>query len=361
MVTGLREENVIMAMKYILSGAVVLSGIMSAVSLPAHAQEDGDFYNGKNIRMIIGYGAGGGYDMYARLIAEYLTKYIPGHPQFIHENMPAAATVVAANWIYNIAPKDGTVIGLVSGNLPVSQLMDEPGLEFDVAKFNWIGNPELANRITFVMADTGIRTVDDLKANSESIYCGGPGVATQSILFPRMMNNLLGTNMNIIPGYPDGNAVTLAMETGEINCRAGNSWAGVKAATPQFESEKLVNILVQWGITDDQSVLNYMGEDVPLAIEFAENDLDKAAINMLLSSITVGRPFVAPPGVPEERIAILRHAFDQAMVDPEFLARAEALQLEINPMRGEDLQAYIEELVTYDDAVIARAQELTAE
>ncbi len=337
-----------------VTGALALAG-----GSAAKAQDN--FYEGKQIRMIIGYGAGGGYDIYARLITQYMSKYIPGNPTFVHENLPGAATAIAANYLYNQAPQDGTVMGLVSGQLPLSSLMKEPGLEFDPNKFSWIGNPDMANRITFVMADTGIRTIEDLKANSEKLFCGGPGVTTQSIIFPRMMNNLLGINMNVIPGYPDGNAVSLAMERGEVNCRAGNSWAGLRSSDPEFVENRLVNVLVQWGTKDNPEVLDYMGGDVPLAIEFARNELDKKAINLLMSSVIVGRPFLAPPNVPEDRLAVLRGAFDKTMQDPEFLAEAQRLQLDINPLDGQGLADFVKELLGYDQAVIDHASTLTAE
>lgn len=344
----------------VVFAAVLLAGVgVSAVISGAYAQEN--FYEGKTVRMIIGYGPGGGYDIYARLLAKYMPKYIPGNPQFISENLPGAATAVAANWLYNAGPQDGTAFGLISGNMPLSQLMKEPGLQFDATKFNWIGNPDMANRITFVMANSGIENIDDLKAHSEKLFCGGPGVTTQSIIFPRMMNNLLDIDMNIIPGYPDGNAVSLAMERGEVNCRAGNSWAGLKSSDPEFVADKMVNVLVQWGTVDDEDVLEYMGHDVPLATEFARDELDTKAINLLMSSVIVGRPFVAPPGVPADRVAILRDAFDKVMVDPEFLAEAATFQIDINPLDGQGLQDFVAELLTYDDEVIKHAATLTAE
>lgn len=334
--------------------------LIVAMTLPARGDEIADFYRNKQVTMVVGYGPGGGYDIYARSIARYLTKYLPGNPVLVPQNMEGAGSIRAANWLYNAAAKDGTAIGLISGNLPLSQAMKESQVKFDSARLNWIGNPDAANRITFLLANTGIRTIADLQADSNKVYCGGPGVTTQSILFPQIMNNLMGTRMRIVSGYPDGASITLAMQRGEVNCRAGNSWAGIKSSMPDWVAERKINVLLEWGIEKDPQIAEYMGHDVPLAGDFAKTEADRRAIDLLVSSVAVGRPFAMPPGVPNERVAAFRTAFDRSMDDPAFRAEAARLQIEVHPLSGEKLQAFATSVAQSDDGVIRRAKELTA-
>ncbi len=339
---------------------VALSALIAASVLPAHAANDSaDFYNKKQITLVVGYGPGAGYDIYARLIARYLEKYVAGNPRFVVQNMDGAGTLRATNWLYNAAPKDGTYIGMVSGNIPLNEALKMNGVQYETAKFNWIGNPDSANRTTIVMASSGIASIDDLKKNGDKAICGGPGATTQSIQFPQIMNNLLGSKMRIIAGYPDGNSVSLAMERGEVNCRAGNSWAGVKAGSPDWIKNKTINVIMQWGLDTNPEVDAYMGHHVPLALEYARDADDRGAIGLLQSSVTVGRPFIAPPGVPEERVAALRRAFDAVMVDKQFLAEADKLQLDINPLSGERLQQLTEDIANAKKSVLDRAQQLS--
>ena len=325
-----------------------------------NAEDAANFYAHRQINLVIGYGPGAGYDLYGRLLAKYLEDYIPGKPTILPQNMDGAGTVRATNWLYNVAPKDGTYFGMVNGNIPLSQAMQIKGIQFDSAKFNWIGNPDSANRTTIVLASSGVKTIDDLKKLSQNVICGGPGINTQSIQFPQIMNNLLGTKMRIIAGYPDGNSITLAMERGEANCRAGNSWAGIKSATPDWVRDKQVNVIMQWGLESNPEIDKYMGFSVPLALDFAKDDVDRTAIQLLQSSVTVGRPFLFPPGVPLDRVDVLRAAFDSVMKDPRFLSEADKLQLDIHPLPGAKLQPLAAEIANADKSVLKRAQELSA-
>jgi tripartite-type tricarboxylate transporter receptor subunit TctC len=343
----------------ILAAATILFGAGFA-ALPANADDVAGFYTRKQVTLVIGYGPGAGYDLYGRLLAKYLEQYIPGKPTIVTQNMDGAGTVRAANWLYNVAPRDGSYFGMVSGNIPLSQAMQINGIQFDSAKFNWIGNPDSANRTTIVLASTGVATISDLKALSQNVICGGPGINTQSIQFPQIMNNLLGTKMRIIAGFPDGNSITLAMGRGEANCRAGNSWAGIKSATPEWVRDKKVNVIMQWGLEPNPEIEKYMGFHVPLALEFAQNPVDRTAIQLLQSSVTVGRPFLLPPGVPQDRVDALRSAFDSVMADQQFLAEADKLQLDIDPLPGVKLQPLAAEIANADKSVLKRAQELSA-
>lgn len=324
---------------------------------PAAAESVEDFYKGKTIQMVIGYSAGGGYDTYARAVGRHLGRNIPGAPTIVPQNMPGAGSRTAANWLYSVAPQDGTAIGTVGQNTPLDQALREKGVKFDVAKFNWIGNTIVDNNFTLAWADAGF---DTLKAAIEKggLICGGTGAASPSILYPQILNNLLDAKIRIISGYPGGSAANLAMERGEINCRGSNSWSSTKATLPQWMKDKKFDVLVEWGLESNPEIAEYQGRPVPLVTELAKNEADRKALELIVSSVAMGRPLVAPPGVPDERVEALRRAFDRTMKDPEFLAEAEKLRMDVNPLAGEKVQKVAADTVSAPDEVVQRARSL---
>jgi tripartite-type tricarboxylate transporter receptor subunit TctC len=326
---------------------------------PAAADDVSDFYKSKRITLVIGYSAGGGYDLYARTVARHMSRHIRGNPTFVPQNMPGAGSRKAGNWLYNVAPKDGTAIATLGQNTPMDQALREKGIRFDVAKFNWIGNPIVDNNITISWAGLGYDTITDVVKKGRLI-CGGTGATSTSILQPQILNNLLDAKIRIISGYPGGSAVNLAMERGEVNCRGSTSWASMKATLQHWIKERKATILVQWGTKKDPTISQYQGRDVPLVIELAKNDADRRALNMIVSGVTMGRPLVAPPGVPKARVAALRAGFNDTMKDRQFLADAKKQKMDISPLPGEDIQKIAEETVQSDEAVIARAKALIA-
>ena len=211
--------------------AAWFSAIVAMV--PAIAADVGDFYRGRQVELVIGMDVGGGYDTYARLIGRYLGKYIPGNPTFIPQNMTGAGSRTAANWLYNVAPRDGSVIGSLTEGTPLDQARKQPGIQFDATKFNWIGNPIVNNQVTLAYAESGLATLEDVKAKG-GLICGGTGASTPPIIFPRIINRILGTDIRIIPGYPGAGAMVLAMQRGEINCLGSHSWASTKATMPNL-------------------------------------------------------------------------------------------------------------------------------
>ena len=328
------------------------------VALPASAADPvADFYKGKQVRFVIGYSAGGGYDVYARAVARYLGKHIPGNPAVVPQNMEGAGSRLASNWLYNVAPKDGTVIGTVGQNAPVDQALKEPGVQFDAAKIVWIGNPIVDNNITTTWAASGLKTIDDVKTKGGMI-CGGTGANSPAITYPQVLNNLIGLKARIIAGYPGGNDTNLAMERGELNCRGGNSWASTKATLGDQLRDRKLNVIVQWGPEKDPAVSEYMGNDVPMITDFAKTDSDRKAVNLIIAGVGIGRPILGPPGIPAERVAALRKAFDDTMKDPEFLAESAKMKLDIAPMNGEKLHRLAAEVAASPADVVARAQQL---
>jgi tripartite-type tricarboxylate transporter receptor subunit TctC len=337
-----------------LIGITVLQ--LAGVTRSATAQAVTDTFAGKRIQMVVGWDVGGGYDIYARLLARHLGKHIPGNPMIVPQNMPGAGSRLAANWLYNVAPKDGTAIATIGQGTPLDQAMNESGVRYDAAKLNWIGNPIIDNLVTATSQQSGVETLDDLKRKG-ALYCGDVGAGPTST-FPEIINQLLGTRIKIIPGFPGVNAVHLAMDRGEVDCVGGTTWSSMKATRGQKMQNHELAILLQWGTLKDPEISSYMKREIPLILELAQNDLDYKALSFITSSATLGRPFAAPPGIPEDRLRALRRAFDATMKDPEFLAEAGKASMDIKPLAGEPLQELATEVAQAPPQRLERAKEL---
>ena len=221
---------------------------LAVTSVPPLGQES-SFFAGKTIALVIGFEVGGGYDLYARTVARHWSRHIPGNPSFVPQNMPGAGTRVAANWLYNVAPKDGTAVGTIVQSAAVDQALGEPGIRYDAALFNWLGNPIVDNLVTVAWSASGLATLDDVKAKG-GLFCGSTGGGPTTV-FPRVINQLMGTQIKVVAGYRGQSAVNIAMERGEVNCIGGTTWSSVKATMrPMLDARKL-NVLVQWGASKD--------------------------------------------------------------------------------------------------------------
>jgi tripartite-type tricarboxylate transporter receptor subunit TctC len=338
-----------------LSAAVLAACGLAAG--PSRADEVSDFYKGKTITISIGYGPGGGYDTYTRAVARHIGKHIPGNPNVIVQNMPGAGSRLAANWLFNVAPKDGTALAVIGENSALDQALKEEGVQFDVAKFNWIGNPIADSNVTFVWASTGLGSLDDVIAKG-GLICGGTGASSPSILQPTILNNLLNARIKIVTGYPGGGDVNLAMERNEVNCRGSNSWASTKSTTRQWLDERKINILVQFSVKKDPSISQYQGKNVPIVTELAKNETDRKALAALVAGTAFGRPLLAPPAVPAMRVAALRKAFDDTMKDAAFVEETGKAKMDLNPIGGAELQKVAQDSVAIDDSVVKRVREL---
>jgi tripartite-type tricarboxylate transporter receptor subunit TctC len=334
---------------------LALSVLTAAVSAPATAQDAG-FFAAKKIQLVVGFDVGGGYDLYARTVARHMSKYIAGNPTFVPQNMPGAGSRVAANWLYNVAPKDGTAIGTVVQSSAVDEALQEPGVRFAAAKFNWIGNPTVDNLVTLSWASSGLATLDDVKAKG-GLFCGGTG-GGPTMMYPQIINRLIGTHIKVVAGYPGVSAVNLAMERAEVNCVGGTTWSSIKSTMRGALEQRKINVLLQWGATKDPDISAYAQRDVPLAQELGQNELDRRVLALISSGAAMGRPLLAPPGVPPDRVSVLRRAFDNTMKDPDFLADAGKSAMEVKPLPGEALQAIAGEVAQFSPAHLARAKEL---
>ncbi len=333
-----------------LSAFVAVGLLVYSLVGTAQAQSPAEFYAGKRINVVIGYGAGGGYDQYARVFARHMGDYIPGKPTLVPQGMPGAGSRKAANWLYNVAPKDGTTLAMLGQNTATDQALKAEGVQFDVRKFFWIGNMVVVNNTLAVWHTSGVKTIEE--ATKKALSIGGTGAASPSVIYPQVANNLLGTKFKIISGYPGGGDVNLAMERGELDGRGSNSWASWKSTKADWLKEKKVNILFQVGPKREEDL-----PDVPLLTELAKTPEQKRVFEVLSADVSVGRPFLTTPGVPADRVAALRKAFDDTIKGKPFLADAEKLKMDIAPMSGVELQKLVSNTVEMPDSIIALVKE----
>jgi tripartite-type tricarboxylate transporter receptor subunit TctC len=331
-------------------GTLVLFALLTLTSASAIADPVEDFYRGKRVTLVIGYGTGGGYDTYARLFARFVGEHIPGKPTVIAQNMPGAGSRGAANWLYNVAPKDGTVIATLSQTTPTDQALGQSGIQFDARHYNWIGNMVVVNNILFVSAASGARTIDDAK--KKVITVGASGASSPSVLYPQVSNTVLGTKFKIVSGYPGGGAINLAVERGEVDGRGSDSWASMKANNAHWLREKTINILFQIGPRREGDL-----PDTPLWSELGQSDEQRQILDVLSGDVAVGRPILTAPDVPSDRVAALRLAFDRTMRDRNFVAAAEQAGMVLNPIGGEELQRIVARVTSPAPEAIAKVKE----
>jgi tripartite-type tricarboxylate transporter receptor subunit TctC len=345
-----RSSAAVRARSVVLAGTVVATAL--AAGRPAGAQSVEDFYRGKQLDLIIGYSPGGAYELYARLIARHLGNFIPGKPTIVPRNMPGAGTRIAAAWVYNIAPRTGTVLATVDQALPLAHALGDKNLRIDTTKLIYIGNPIDDVNTTVAWHTSGIKTIED--ARRKETVVGSAGSST-SLHYPRAMNALVGTKFKIVTGYPGGNEINIALERGEIDVRGSNSWGSWKSGRPEWVAQKKINVLVQIGLRKAADL-----PDVPLLMELGSNDEDRAILRLLSASATIGRPLFTTPDVPADRVQALRNAFNAVMKDPAFLEQAQKQQFDINPISGEELQAIVQAMVGSTPRVISGLRRIIA-
>lgn len=324
-----------------------------AFSTTAGAQSVADFYNGKSVSVNIGFSAGGGFDLYARTVTRHMMRHIPGAPKVIARQMPGGGSFRAAQFMATAAPQDGTQLATFGQSIPLQQAMQDPNATFDVRKFAWIGNPINGVSTIGFWADSGIRTLEDARQREVTVGATGPNVTMQ---YPLAINELFGTRFKVIHGYPGGADIDLAMERGEVDGKGQFSWSTLKSTKRDWLRDKKVTLILQLGARKEPEISEYMGYDVPLASEIAKNEEDRMVIELLTSGEVIGRPLLTTPGVPENRVTALRRAFDATMLDAEFLTEAEKVGLELNPIKGEDLQAAVERVLSAKPAAVERLQ-----
>ncbi len=325
----------------------VLACSVGAAGL-AQAQSVADFYRGKTINLIIGTSAGNDYDYRARLVARFMGKYIPGEPLIVPRNMPGGGGIQAANYVSNMAPRDGTVMHMIMQNMMAAQAVQMPGIEFDTRKLIWIGNTTSAPNVINSWHTSGITSIEQVR--TQELVVGAP-MGTAGALYPALLNAVAGMKFRLVMGYPGGNEVNLAMERGEVSGRGSNSWASWKSTKPEWLRDKKINILVQVGLKRHPDL-----PDVPLLLELASKPEDRKLLEFFSADTDLSRSLVTTPNVPAERVAVLRAAFDAVMKDPEFLAEAARAGMDISPGTGADSQKVAESIVNAPPEIIARAK-----
>jgi tripartite-type tricarboxylate transporter receptor subunit TctC len=343
-------------MKRTICSAFFLFGF-ALVSSVAHADSQ-EFFKGKTVRLVVGTSSGGAMDEWARFIAPHLGRNISGGPDIVVQNMPGGGTVIAANYIYNIAKPDGLTLGLVNPAIYVDQLLGAKEVKFDWPKLSWIGSPERIDQVLFVRADFPQKTIDDLRKAPEAPRCAATGRSGAGYFLPKLLEEGLGLKVQMVVGYGGGGDMNLAMEKGEVQCRAGTVSAYVgREPTRTWIKTGFVHALVQSG-TKRYAKL----PDVPTLYELMETyktpDATKRVAKVLLSSGELGRPFFGPPGMPADQLEILRDAFTKTMNDEALLAEAKKKKWDLDPMDGEELETLAKEIMVQPPEVIEKVKKL---
>lgn len=302
----------------------------------------------KPVELYIGYSPGGGYDVYARLLARHMGRHLPGSPVIVPKNMAGAGSLRLANWLYQAAPKDGSVLGTIGRGIAFDPLLGGQGAQFSATQFAWIGSANDEVSLCVAWGSKKIARFNDLF--SKELIVGGTGATADTDLFPKVINNVLGTKMRVVTGYPGGNDITLAMERGEVDGRCGWSWSSIKTNHPQWVKDGTINMLVQLSLEKHPDL-----PQVPLIMDFIKTEEQRAILRVVFARQVMGRPFLAPPGMPPERVAALRKAFMATMKDPQFLAEADKLKLEITPVTGEAVQDLVAEVYRTPPEILKKA------
>jgi tripartite-type tricarboxylate transporter receptor subunit TctC len=307
-----------------------------------------DFYQGKTINFIIASAVGGGYDTYSRLIANHIGAHLAGQPSVVPQNMPGAGSVRATNYLYNVAPKDGTAIGMIDQAIYLNQILGMPELKADATKFNWIGRIISNSAVLFAWHTAPVKKIEDVFTHELIVSTSG----SASKLNWTVLNNVVGTKFKIINGYQGSGDSRLAMERGEVQALS-MPWSLLKIENAEMLKEKKINLLLQTGADKHPELPN-----VPRMIDLAKNDQDRLLLALFSSPSTVGRSVVAPPGLPPERVAELRKAFMETIKDPTLIADVKKTQLELDPLSGEELQAAIAGSGDFSSTLIERARQV---
>src|SRR5215470_1181298 len=330
-------------------GALALAALALAASgQPAAAQAD--FYKGKSIELIISTGVGGGLDTNARVLARHLVNHIPGRPNIVPKNMPGAGHIRAANYVFTQAPKDGSTIATFIPVFVMAQVLERSrSIQFNPAQFNWLASTSSSNSTVYTWHTSGIKSVED--ATRRTVVMGGTGAGSYTIIYPTVMNSLLGTRFKLVTGYQSTAEVGLAMERGEIEGRAGNNFNSLKAENGEWLRTGKINLIAQVGLQRDAEF-----PQVPLLTDFARNDDDRRILKLFSTDVVIGRPFVTSPGVPAERVELLRRAFDAMLKDPAYLEDSRKGGLDVSPTDGATIQKVVNELVNTPDDIVAKAK-----
>jgi tripartite-type tricarboxylate transporter receptor subunit TctC len=329
---------------------IALSANVKAADVP--------YYQDKSIKIIVGFTSGGFYDRWSRLLARYVPKYIPGNPEMIVQNMPGAGGLIAANHVYSVAKPDGLTLGMLSYGMYLDQLVGRKEVQYDVRKFNWIGSPERSDVLLYMRSDAPYKSLDDIRKATTPPKCGSTGTAGTDYILARLLEDTLGLKIETVLGYPGGSEIDLAVEKGEVQCR-GLTAAPFFGREPfiTWRKKNFVKVLVFGGQKRDERI-----PDTPTIYEIFDKqktpEESRRVADVILRGGDFGRPWVAPPGTPKERVKILRDAYAKAMADPALLDEAKKGKMEVEPVSGEELQQLAVKMIAQPPGVIARVKKI---
>jgi tripartite-type tricarboxylate transporter receptor subunit TctC len=315
----------------------------------ARADAISDFYTGKTLTLIISTGVGGGVDANARMVAKHMTNHIPGKPTIVPKNMTGAGHLQATNYMYNVAPKDGTSLAAILPSFVIYQIIDGKGAQYDARRFLWIGASDVDNQNMYTWAAANIKSVDDAK--KREVLMGGTGAGSYTTLWPILMNNLLGTKFKMVMGYKATTEIHLAMQRGEVQGRAGNYFSSLRSQNPDWLRDKKINFLAQIGSEKDPDFM-----DVPLLTDLAQNDEQRQIFKLFSGEIGLGRPIITTPDVPAARLAALRKAFQETVDDPAFREDAKKADLGVHPLSADKLKAISEGILDTPSAMVEKGK-----
>jgi tripartite-type tricarboxylate transporter receptor subunit TctC len=335
--------------------ALIAAGVLAAPA--AQADPVADFFHGKTVTILVGYGPGGGYDAYAQLLAPHIKKHIPGNPSVIVKHMPGAGSLTLMNYLWAVAPRDGLTFGIPSANAAFSPLIGSPqekaASKFEAAKMSWLGSLEQFTPIGIAWHTTGFKTIADIK--QRPMRYGSGGASSGGELYAQILNDMVGTKLVPIRGYRGSNDITLALERGELDGYVGWCWTCMKADRPQYVNDKLVNTFVQFGRDADATA-----RGIPSVFDLVTDPKDRQVVRLILASLLMSRAFVAPPAVPADRLKALLDAFDATAKDPEFLAAARKANRDINLYTAREIDEHLRETYALPEPIIRRALEVTS-
>jgi tripartite-type tricarboxylate transporter receptor subunit TctC len=337
--------------KYLRRRAAFTLSMLVAAAGAAQAQNPAEFYRGKTINVYIGVGVGGEYDIQARLVARHIGKQIPGNPTVVPQNMPGAGSLIAANWLYNVAPRDGSAIGIIPSATAFENLLGNASARFDARKFNWLVSLNDYTAVAAVWHTASFLTARDLV--TRELVVGASGAASDVAVWPLLLNALIGSRTKVVRGYPGTAAITLAMERGEVAGVIGDDWASIKANKSDWLREDKIRILLQLTGEPHPDL-----PDVPLARELATSEANARVLDLFVERQHYGRPFLAPPGTPPAIVAAYREAFARLIADPGFIRETEAARLIIKPATGEEMAALVERIYANPRPIIEQATAL---
>ena len=336
---------------------IMLGFLLSLTTVSATLAQT-PFYQGKTVQIRVGFAPGGAFDLWARVIASHLGRFVPGNPAFVVQNMTGGGSMIAANYIYGVAKPDGLTLGVVSPAMYVEQVTGKKEVQYDWFKFSFIGSPEKTDRIFYMRADTGIKILEDMRTVAETPRCGSTGIGSAAYYFPRLLQDTFGLKLTIVPGYPGASDVNLAIEKGEVHCFSGTVQAFFGSEPGRtWAKSGFSRVLVQGGAKRDPRMAS-----VPTLWELMDknksNEIYRRLAKILLIPDDMGRPIFGPPGMPGDRLKILREAFNKMMNDPELLADAKKKGLDVTPASGEDLDALIKDAGVPSPELIQRLKPL---